>query len=109
MSRRPIQMELSLEERISHGAIRLAAVNTRGIAYKIPRIRLASYIKTLTTERDADFNQRRTPTFVFTSHIFLVLKPASRIYFLALEQQNAQCATTNTTSYDDSAHLPSDV
>ena len=28
----------------------------------------------------------------------LVLKPASRIYFLALEQQNAQCATTNTTS-----------
>lgn len=61
MRRRPIQIELSLQEGIPHGAIRLAHRNLRGIAYKIPRSRLLGYFKRLERERSEALENKRTP------------------------------------------------
>ena len=52
---------MSLQEGIPHGAIRLANRNRRGIAYKIPRLRLSRYFKALEKERSEAIEKGQPP------------------------------------------------
>ena len=68
-------MHLSLQEGSTLGAIRLANRNRRGIAYKIPRLRLSRYFKVLENERNEAMENKKPPqdTYLDKACVYILL------------------------------------